>query len=296
MNIEKIRTFVVAANSSSFYDAADKLFTTATTVSKHIHALELEWNIPLFDRLPKGTQLSSFGREALPMATRIIREYEEILKIPAGPNGTSLRIYSIPNQSDFCIGEFLSDFSKARPDIEISLKDCHGGFIISALEEGECELAFGGLPFLSQRRVEISSIRKSRTGVLLPKDHPLAGRKLLSIRDIADEKFALLAPETGVYQYELDFCYEHGVEPKVIASRTREASLVDLVESGRCIALFHEVSVRLFPGRKVVYVPLKEELYMDVGLVRVRDKALSPQASALWRFAEMRRQTASCQD
>ncbi len=286
MNIEKIKTFVVAANSSSYYDAADKLYTTAATISKHIHALELEWDMPLFERLPKGVRLTEFGREALPRAMRIIREYEEIIKIPAGPLGSSLRIYSIPNQSDFSIGDFLFEFSKKYPDISISLKDCHGGYIIQALEEGECELAFGGLPFLNPQRVEISSIMKSATGVLLPEEHPLAKRQRLSIRDVADEKFILLAPETGVYQYELDFCSRHGVIPDVLATRTREASLVDLVESGRGIALFHEVSVRLFPGRKVCFVPLEEKLYMDVGLVRVKGKTLSPQASALWNFAE----------
>lgn len=289
MNIDKIKTFVVAANSSSYYDAADKLYTTAATVSKHIHALELEWDMPLFERLPKGVRLTEFGRAALPRAMRIISEYEEIIKIPAGPLGSSLRIYSIPNQSDFNIGDFLFEFSEKYPDITISMKDCHGGHIIQALEEGECELAFGGLPFLNPQRIEISSIRKSATGVLLPAHHPLAGKSQVSICDVASEKFILLAPETGVYQYELDFCHRHGVTPSVLATRTREASIVDLVEAGRGVALFHEVSVRLFPGRKVVYVPLVEKLYMDVGLVRVKGKPLSPQASALWNFAESRR-------
>lgn len=288
MNIEKIKTFVVAANSSSYYDAADKLYTTAATVSKHIHALELEWDMPLFERLPKGVRLTEFGRAALPRAMRIMSEYEEILKIPAGPLGSSLRIYSIPNQTDFNIGDFLFSFSEKHPDITISLKDCHGGYIIQALEEGECELAFGGLPFLNPQRVEISSISKSATGILVSALHPLAQRKKLSIRDVAGEKFVLLAPETGVYQYELDFCRRHGVTPDVLATRTREASLVDLVEAGRGVALFHEVSVRLFPGRAVVYIPLEEMLYMDVGLVRVKGKPLSPQATALWNFAEGR--------
>jgi len=292
MNIDKIRTFVVAANSSSYYDAADKLYTTAATVSKHIHALELEWDMPLFERLPKGVRLTEFGRAALPRAMRIISEYEEIIKIPAGPLGSSLRIYSIPNQSDFNIGDFLFEFSEKHPDITISMRDCHGGHIIQALEEGECELAFGGLPFLNPQRVEISSIRKSATGILMSVSHPLAKNSEISIRDVANEKFVLLAPETGVYQYELDFCHRYGVSPDVLATRTREASLVDLVEAGRGVALFHEVSVRLFPGRNVVYVPLKEKIYMDVGLVRVKGKPLSPQATALWNFAESRRKTA----
>ena len=289
MDINKIKTFVVAANSSSYYDAADKLFTSAQTVSKHIHTLELEWDMPLFERLPRGVRLTAFGRAALPRARKILEEYEEIIKIPAGPEATSLRIYSIPNQSDFRIGDFLAEFAQERSDITISLKDCHGGYIIKALEGGECELAIGGLSFLNLRRVEVSSIKKSPAGVLVSVNHRLAGRQSVSIKEVAGEPFVFLAPETGVYQHDIDFCRAHGVEPKILATRTREASLVDFVEQDRAVALFRQVSVRLFPNRNVVYIPLVEELYMDVGLVRVRNKPLSPQATALWNFAEKRR-------
>ncbi len=292
MNIEKLKTFVVAAQSSSYYSAAEKLFTSVTTVSKHIQSLETEWGMDLFERLPKGSRLTEFGEAALPYAKKILESYEEILRIPAGEQPPSVKIYSIPNQADFYINDFLDDFSFRHPEIELSVYDCHGGLITEALENGKCDLGFGGLPFLNKQRVDVIPTERSRTGVLMSKDHPFAGRARLSVKELKNERFILLSPETGVYEYQLNFCRSHGFEPRVAEVKTRESSIVDRVELGRGIALFHEISMRFFRDRKVVLIPLKEPIYMEAGLVKLKNRPLSPAARIMWNYARAKQKKA----
>ena len=73
MDLNWFLEFVVLSETLHYQNAADKLYTTQSTLSKHIQAMERELGSPLFKRSYHRLELTPFGRMMLPFAYDIIR-------------------------------------------------------------------------------------------------------------------------------------------------------------------------------------------------------------------------------
>ena len=71
MEINYLREFVVLAQTGNFMEAADLLYCSQSTLSKHIQNMETELGVPLFDRTTRKVALSKFGQLLLPYAKQI---------------------------------------------------------------------------------------------------------------------------------------------------------------------------------------------------------------------------------
>ena len=61
MELYHLRTFVTVAEEGHLTRASERLFTSQPAVSAHIKALEEELGVTLFDRTPRGMQLTPAG-------------------------------------------------------------------------------------------------------------------------------------------------------------------------------------------------------------------------------------------
>ena len=61
MQILKIKSFIAVVVSESFSDAAEMLYTTQASVSKHVLSLERELGVTLFDRSKRKVKLTESG-------------------------------------------------------------------------------------------------------------------------------------------------------------------------------------------------------------------------------------------
>ncbi|MGN1001690.1 MAG: LysR family transcriptional regulator [Oscillospiraceae bacterium] len=280
MDIEKIRTFLTAARSESFSQAAEELFITTSTVSKHIAALETELGTELFRRTPRQAILTDSGRDCLESARRIVEEYDALLEKTRG--GARLDVLCIPNQ--FLVMPCMEAFRQACPSVSVELRERHGLAILKAMENGEAELAFVGSLYCRGDSLEQYLFNMTRLGVVLSREHPLAERETVSLRELKNEKFFLMAPETGLYQVYVDLCRKAGFSPRVVSSKTREDVLVMLAAS-EGVSLFSEGEIDAFSGwENVRFVPLEEEYDSGIAMIRRKDRRLSPAAAKLWDF------------
>ena len=62
INIKQLKYFITCADAGSFSEAASVLYTTQSSVSKVIRALEEEMQASLFVRNPHGIKRGSDGR------------------------------------------------------------------------------------------------------------------------------------------------------------------------------------------------------------------------------------------
>jgi DNA-binding transcriptional LysR family regulator len=58
MEIDYWREFVVLAQTCNFQETAEILYSSQSTLSKHIQCIEAELGIPLFDRTTRKVKLS----------------------------------------------------------------------------------------------------------------------------------------------------------------------------------------------------------------------------------------------
>lgn len=73
MDIRRFRIFQAVAQEKSFTKAAQKLYMTQPAVSKAIHELEEELQLPLFERFPKKTIMTPVGEQFLQQVQQLLQ-------------------------------------------------------------------------------------------------------------------------------------------------------------------------------------------------------------------------------
>ena len=92
MSIRHLRTLLAVRDHGSFSAAGDAVLITHAAVSQQMKALELSWNIALFDRRPRSPQLTPLGHAFAAKAEAVVRPM--ITCLPTSLTGLILTVIS----------------------------------------------------------------------------------------------------------------------------------------------------------------------------------------------------------
>ena len=287
MTVLRLKYFLAVSQSGSFSEAAEILYTTQSSVSKQIIALEKELSAELFDRSHRKIALTPQGMVVLAHAQHILEEHAEMVKELAAfglYDGQALSVASIPVMAHYNVPTLLASFREQCPSIRIELDEREGNDILFAMEQRQCELAFMRSDKLDCKLYEWQQLCEDRVVAVLPAGHPLASAAVLSLRHLRPEKFLLLNRNTLIYQLCVNACNEAGFQPNIVYTGTRSENIMEMVASGMGISLMMEQSARYVGARDVALVPLAEALTSTFSLVRMRRGHYTSAALALWNF------------
>jgi DNA-binding transcriptional LysR family regulator len=119
-----LRYFLELSRQGKLIKAAARLHVDHTTVSRRIAALEKQLDVRLFDKSPRGYQLTDAGLHLLPMAEKIEAQsnhlYQDISGKDARLSGT-VRVATPEALGSQVIARHVTEFRNNHPDIEIEL-------------------------------------------------------------------------------------------------------------------------------------------------------------------------------
>ena len=72
MEVQYVREFLTLVKYGNYLAAADELFISQSTLSKHIFALEKELGLSLLNRTTRKVQLNQYGAAFLPYAQKMV--------------------------------------------------------------------------------------------------------------------------------------------------------------------------------------------------------------------------------
>lgn len=123
VSLRGLRTFCLAARHSSFRQAAEALFVTASAVSHQIIRLEEEIGTPLFDRKPRAVALTSAGRSLYEELGPLIDELDAAVARHRGTaTRESLRISVQPFFASELFVPALNEFTTRYPEIDLEVQ------------------------------------------------------------------------------------------------------------------------------------------------------------------------------
>ena len=119
-----IEAFVRVAEAQSFSEAARRLRSSKSAVSRNVGALESELGVRLFHRTTRSLTLTEAGRGYFERATRILADLEEanlaVSQLQSAPRGR-LRV-SAPMSFGFLhLAPALPDFLARYPEVAVDL-------------------------------------------------------------------------------------------------------------------------------------------------------------------------------
>lgn len=199
MNLDRLREFVVVADSGNIRQAAAELELSAPTLGARLRTFEQSLGYALFDRSHAKMTLTKEGSLLYKDALAITKEYQELKQELASINETdfsSLTIAVADFGLPFYLGPFLDLLNTRYPQIQLNLLNNSKYSIGEGLRLGQIDLYFASA--LEQYQIEGVTrilISHSQPYVLLPSSHRFASRAHVSIRELAQERF-ILYPST----------------------------------------------------------------------------------------------------
>ena len=110
MDLKQLQYLVTCAQAGSFSDAAKILYSTQSSVSKVIKALEDNLGMQLFERLPRGIRLTVQGQKVYRYACRITNEIDTLENMAA--HGMTKWIRVSLNPSSWFANQFVDFYNE----------------------------------------------------------------------------------------------------------------------------------------------------------------------------------------
>jgi LysR family transcriptional regulator, transcription activator of glutamate synthase operon len=240
MDINYFREFVVLAKTGNFMEAAEQLYISQSTLSKHIKNFEEELGLPLFDRTTRKVGISKFGELLLPHAIQIVEiqdQYTAVLQSSLTDARETLTVGSIPALAQYKIIDIFVHFKKSYPQSTLNVLQAGSEELKEMLRQRKCDLAF--IRFTDE--VDDDLVKKpyavDNLVAVLPSTHPLADQKTIPLQSLANEDFLLIEKNTYLYWLCVNACRQSGFEPKVAFTDHKVGILVDLVVKNMGVAL-----------------------------------------------------------
>jgi len=292
LDINYLREFVVLAQTGNFMDAADILYSSQSTLSKHIQSMESELSVPLFDRTTRKVRISKFGQLLLPYAKQIVElqdKYTAILQSSLATDREILTLGSIPALAQYNITDVLVNFKKSRPQSTINVMQAGSEEMKEMLRRKKCELAFiRDIGEVDDDLVKIPYAVDIMVAVV-PINHPLAKQKTIPLRMLADEDFLLTAEQTMLYRLSITACEQSGFEPKIAYTDHNLGNLCDLVIRGMGVALLMKQLALYVATPQVAIVDITPCVSTQISLCYLKGVELSEAAKHFVLCAESQR-------
>lgn len=255
MEMHQLRYFVAVAEAANFSRAAEACFVSQPSLSQQIAKLEGEVGKRLLDRLGRRVQLTDAGRQLLDSATAILGMAADAklrLRDDADLAGCRLTVGAIPTIAPYLLPGVLKCFDKRHAGVEMTVHEDLTRNLIGAVVAGEIDLAVMALP-IEDDRVELEALWTEPLYLALPRRHRLMRKKQISMSDLRDERFLLLAEMHCLGEQVLSYCRAHECQPRVACRSAQIATMHALIEQGLGITLLPEMATRHRVRKGVVY-------------------------------------------
>jgi DNA-binding transcriptional LysR family regulator len=291
MEWQQIIGFYQAARLGSFTKAGEATLRTQSALSQQIRALEGEFGCRLFERIgnrkikltPEGERFLEFCKSVLRAHEKLQEDLRELRGLHKGP----LKIAAPFTTLYHLFPARIEIFSQRFPHVELTLLDRPQGRGVELVRHGEVDLGVAVESFVP---ADLAWIRwkKVETVLMVPQDHPLAGVRRVTWKQMA--KYPLILPPKE-QRHAGRAAFEEQIQNLGLQCRiVMESSNVELsalyVEMGLGISLASVVrDLPVLEKRRLRFLSLDHYFRPDhIVLVMRKDKAMAAYQSAFVRM------------
>lgn len=289
MNFTYLHEFVTLADIGKYHEAADALYISQSSLSKHIQALERELGVSLFQRTTHKVLLTEFGAALLPHANKILEQQvfieQEFQRLKHRAGKPLIVIGSTPVIPLYQLSNLISVFAKQNP-CEVRIINQSASHLRSMLLQGICDFTV-----MYNAGVETSNelstfpYTTDQLAVILPKTHRLAKQSTISLEQLEHETFVEVTkdPIAQTFLSGLPFsgrklCPEIGFRVETVHQ------MMDLVSRGLAISFLGAQSVKHFFPNEIVTIPISPVIPLQVTIFYSKNAELRPGTQELFSF------------
>jgi DNA-binding transcriptional LysR family regulator len=285
MDLRHLRYFQAVAEELSFSKAARRLRIAQPALSRAVQELEQDLGTRLIDRNRRTVSLTPAGTVLLGETAVVLERLDESLRrvkrTAAGEDG-ELRLGYIgpPTQPFLC--RLLAEYRLRFPKVSVHLEERTPERVWEMVAKGRLSVALTRpVPGQGERALSTLLLRQEPLGIVVRADHPLAEKKSIAWKDLAQEPLIVLARREGVGLHDeiLAACRAAGFAPRISQSPSLMGTVLTYVEAGSGVGIATDSVAASSMPACLRYVPVTPEHSVPLVMVWNPDE-LSPSVKA----------------
>jgi DNA-binding transcriptional LysR family regulator len=260
--LRQLQYFVAVIDQGSVTAAARQCSISQAAASMAISQLERAVGVELLIRTrSKAVVPTQAGSELAARARRILGLVGEIDDAVAGAFDEmrgNLRVGCSSTLSPRILPGLVGHFHRNHPAVELSFREGAAAELQEDIRNGRLDVAF--VYHLQSEedldRVEVAQVRQH---LMLPADHPLAHRRQIRFRDVADE-WAILLDIPPTIDRVVSMMQAAGVEPKLRWPSSNMETIRSLVAHGLGYSFVNYRPAAWADHPGVAYLPVGDKL------------------------------------
>ena len=183
ITLENLKHFVAVVENQGVIRASEKIFISASSVTRSVQQIEAELEKPVFDRVSKTLTLNQEGMRFYEKARGLLNQYALLLHQEAV--NTDLRGHYRIGASHFLGEHLLADLVQKftakfkRASIEVYSFDSQ--ILVKKIHDGEIDIGFSFSPRVSEA-VESKEIYRGQLRLCAFRNHPLIAKPFLQVK------------------------------------------------------------------------------------------------------------------
>jgi DNA-binding transcriptional LysR family regulator len=223
IDLRRLHVLRAVAHYGTVTAAARALHFTPSAASQQIRQLARDLGVDLLEPQGRGVRLTPAAESLLAHADAIQARWEQAeldLRADRGEPVGPLRVCGFPVAVSVLLAPMAARLRERHPRLAVRIQEAGVPESFDLLFEGEIDLAVVEAtthnPPLGDARFDQQPLLDDPFDLVVPADHPLAGRDRVGLADAAHEDWIAPVPESPCRPHVLSACGEAGFSPDVV--------------------------------------------------------------------------------
>lgn len=244
MELYQLRTFVAVAEEGNFTRAGKRVHATQPAVSAHIKALEEELGVRLFDRVPRGVELTSAGAQLVQDAIEVLGAASALQAraVTLGGEVAGKVALGLCTDPDYLRATTLfADISVRFPKLNLSLAQFPSKVILKGVRSRDLDVGFvfAGNPYGDLETIKLAEPFYSIMGAARFREQLKSG----TAGDLSGHAWIMPTTDCALRELQLEMFNRHGIVPTRTIGADSEEVIRPLVLEGKALGLVREDEV-----------------------------------------------------
>ena len=198
-----------------------------------------------------------------------------------------IRIGIPPMLSTVFFPELLLAFSEEHPEIAVSLEEYGSGRACNLVQDDTLDLALVNMEQYNIDKFHHAVLADDQVVFCVAKNHPLAGREVVSIQDMAKQPLIFFNADSVQNQLlKLRFELE-GYTPNIIMRSSQIYTTLQFLKTGRYACFLYSSMTDKFASSGIIGIPLSPPIRIKIGMIWKKGKYISDNMQKFLNFTKM---------
>ena len=281
MELLQLKYFKTVAECGKIKLAAEKLFVSSPALSAAISRLESDLGVKLFDRSNNRITLNRQGEILLDYVNQVFANLDNAKRdIQLSLEEKNVNIPLAVTSSNLWM-ELFDAYSLTNPEVTVSVSTYHLPRLRQLDMRHQYVFLLADSDDVQRRDLESQPLFVDKPYVMLPKNHPLATLRRVSLEQLANEVIFLSIPGQSMNRRVRKLFAKAGIPLKYANEYSTEVCR-HMVAKGRGVSFTTQYTLHNHPD--ICYLPLQCEAQWEQRIYWHNERQLSQQELAFKNF------------